>query len=95
MTHETPRRDPHASVCAAPSPSPSPSLSSTERASEEKLTEKLTEKSMDRVNVLGLTRTGLEAFFDQIGEKRFRAHQLMKWIHYQGLADFEAMTNLS
>lgn len=30
-----------------------------------------------------------------MGEKPFRAAQLIKWIHQQGLRDFEAMTNLS
>ncbi|MEN8259497.1 MAG: 23S rRNA (adenine(2503)-C(2))-methyltransferase RlmN [Pseudomonadota bacterium] len=47
------------------------------------------------VNLLGLDRAGLEAFCLEIGEKPFRATQLLKWIHQQGLSDFEAMTNLS
>ena len=37
----------------------------------------------------------MEAFFDSIGEKRFRATQLMKWIHHYGVDDFDEMTNLS
>ena len=32
-------------------------------------------------NLLGLDRTGLEAFFLDMGEKKFRATQVMKWIH--------------
>ena len=46
----------------------------------------------DRVNLLGLTRHQLEAFFTDLGEKRFRAQQVMKWIHHRGVRDFEEMT---
>jgi 23S rRNA (adenine2503-C2)-methyltransferase len=48
-----------------------------------------------RVNLLGLTRAQMEAFFAECGEKSFRAQQVMKWIHHHGVCDFEAMTNLS
>ncbi len=37
----------------------------------------------------------MEAFFVEIGEKPFRATQLLQWIHQRGVADFSAMTNLS
>jgi len=37
------------------------------------------------VNLLGLDRAGLEAFFESIGEKKFRATQVMKWIHQLGV----------
>ena len=47
-----------------------------------------------KVNLLGLTRSQLEAFFVDLGEKRFRAQQVMKWMHHQGVRDFQAMTNL-
>ena len=50
--------------------------------------------STNKVNLLGLTRQQMEDFFESIGEKRFRAHQVMKWIHFFGADDFEAMTNL-
>ncbi|MFG6668535.1 23S rRNA (adenine(2503)-C(2))-methyltransferase RlmN [Halomonas sp. HNIBRBA4712] len=46
-------------------------------------------------NLLGLSRAQMEAFFLSIGEKKFRAAQLMKWIHQEGIDDFTAMTNLS
>ena len=46
-------------------------------------------------NLLGLDRTGLEAFFAAIGEKKFRATQVMKWIHQLGVVDFQEMNNLS
>ncbi|MGJ4801726.1 23S rRNA (adenine(2503)-C(2))-methyltransferase RlmN [Luteimonas sp. SDU82] len=46
-------------------------------------------------NLLDLDRTGLEDFFaDTLGEKRFRAHQVMKWIHHRHVTDFDEMTDL-
>lgn len=48
-----------------------------------------------KTNLLGLTKSQMEAFFESIGEKRFRATQLMKWIHHYGVDDFDEMTNLS
>ena len=47
-----------------------------------------------KVNLLGMTRAQLESFFTDIGEKKFRAQQVMKWIHHQGVRDFQDMTNL-
>ena len=46
-------------------------------------------------NLLGLDRAGLESFFESIGEKKFRATQVMKWIHQLGVTDFQQMNNLS
>jgi 23S rRNA (adenine2503-C2)-methyltransferase len=48
-----------------------------------------------RVNLLGLTRAGLESYFQTRGERPFRAVQLLKWIHQQRVTEFSAMTNLS
>ena len=48
-----------------------------------------------RVNLLGLSPDALRAFFAGLGEKPFRATQVMKWIHHRGVRDFEAMTDLS
>ena len=48
-----------------------------------------------KINLLGLTQAKLEAFFLDLGEKRFRATQLMKWVHQLGETDFMAMTNMS
>jgi len=46
-------------------------------------------------NLLDLDREGLERFFaDTLGEKRFRAHQVMKWIHHRHVTSFEEMTDL-
>ena len=47
-----------------------------------------------KVNLLGLTQSQLENFFETIGEKRFRAGQVMKWIHHFGVDDFDAMSNI-
>ncbi len=46
-------------------------------------------------NLLGLSKTKMEAFLHSLGEKPFRAIQLLKWIHQQGETDFGAMTNIS
>jgi 23S rRNA (adenine2503-C2)-methyltransferase len=48
-----------------------------------------------KINLLDLTRDGLRAFFNEMGEKPFRAEQVMKWIYQQGVAEFEQMTNLN
>lgn len=47
-----------------------------------------------KVNLLGLSRVQMQGFFSELGEKRFRAEQVMKWIHHHGVRDFEQMTNL-
>jgi 23S rRNA (adenine2503-C2)-methyltransferase len=50
----------------------------------------------DRVNLLGLPRSELEAFVaERLGAKPFRARQLMKWIYRRGAADFSAMSDLA
>lgn len=48
-----------------------------------------------KVNLLGLSRRQMEAFFFEMGEKPFRATQVMKWIFQEGVDDFDTMTNLS
>jgi len=48
----------------------------------------------DKQNLMDLDRSGLERYFVDLGEQRFRAQQVLKWIHQQGVTDFEAMTNL-
>ena len=50
---------------------------------------------MDAVNLLGLDLEGLAAYCEQLGEKRFRATQLFRWIHQKGAADFDQMTDLA
>lgn len=50
---------------------------------------------MQVTNLLGLGRQQMEAFLLELGEKPFRAIQLLKWIHQVGVTDFDAMTNIS
>ena len=47
------------------------------------------------VNLLDLDLDGLAAFCEQLGEKRFRATQLFRWIHQRGVADFGQMSDLA
>ena len=48
-----------------------------------------------KINLLDLDRDGLERFFaDELGEKRFRAHQVMKWMYHRHVCDFEQMSDL-
>ncbi|QWF69478.1 23S rRNA (adenine(2503)-C(2))-methyltransferase RlmN [Methylomonas paludis] len=47
------------------------------------------------INLLDFDRKGLQAFFAELGEKPFRATQLLKWIYQEGITDFDEMTNLS
>ena len=46
-------------------------------------------------NLLGLSETELKAFLSELGEKPFRAVQLMKWMHQQGVTDLDEMSNIS
>ena len=50
---------------------------------------------MTRSNLLDFDLDGLAAFCDSLGEKRFRAVQLFRWIHQRGQADFAAMSDLA
>jgi len=52
-------------------------------------------KQPEKTNLLGLNRQEMEAFFTAIGEKAFRASQVMKWIHQLNVSDFAAMSNVS
>jgi 23S rRNA (adenine2503-C2)-methyltransferase len=48
-----------------------------------------------RINLFDLDEVRLREFFVSIGEKPFRAEQILKWIYHQGVTDFDQMTNLS
>lgn len=48
-----------------------------------------------KVNLLGMTQARLLSYMESLGEKPFRARQLMKWIHHCGVDDFAVMTDLS
>lgn len=51
-------------------------------------------ETTSKTNLLGLTQQKLEAFFEGLGEKRFRAGQVMKWMHHYGVDNFDDMTNI-
>ncbi|MCB5227031.1 bifunctional tRNA (adenosine(37)-C2)-methyltransferase TrmG/ribosomal RNA large subunit methyltransferase RlmN [Alishewanella sp. 16-MA] len=47
------------------------------------------------VNLLDLTRSQMQEFFVTLGEKPFRADQVMKWIYHYCVDDFDKMTNIN
>lgn len=47
------------------------------------------------INLLDLDRSSMERYCIDIGEKPFRAHQMLKWIYQYGVTDFAKMTNIS
>lgn len=49
----------------------------------------------NKPNLFDLDRAGLARFFADIGEKPYRATQLMGWVYHEGVRDFAEMTNLS
>ncbi|MGB0711008.1 MAG: 23S rRNA (adenine(2503)-C(2))-methyltransferase RlmN [Gammaproteobacteria bacterium] len=51
--------------------------------------------SNKKVNLLGYSLKSLEDFFDSIEEPKFRAKQLIKWIHQKGVLDFDEMSDLN
>ncbi len=50
---------------------------------------------MTATNLLDFDLEGLAAFCERLGEKRFRATQLFRWIHQRGASDFAQMTDLA
>ena len=58
------------------------------------MTELATMTTPERINLLGMSRAKLEQFFVGLGEKPFRAQQVLKWIHQEGVDNFDAMTNI-
>jgi 23S rRNA (adenine2503-C2)-methyltransferase len=55
----------------------------------------MTAELATKTNLLGLDLPGLEAFVQALGEKPFRARQLMTWIYKRRVDDFGQMTDLS
>ncbi|MDA0775368.1 MAG: 23S rRNA (adenine(2503)-C(2))-methyltransferase RlmN [Proteobacteria bacterium] len=51
--------------------------------------------SNKKVNLLGYSLKSLEDFFDSIEEPKFRAKQVIKWIHQKGVLDFDEMSDLN
>jgi 23S rRNA (adenine2503-C2)-methyltransferase len=50
---------------------------------------------MPVTNLLDLDHDGLAAFCEGLGEKRFRATQLFRWIHQKGAGEFAQMSDLA
>ena len=50
---------------------------------------------MTRVNLLDFDLQGLTEYFQSIGEKPFRAKQVLRWLHHFGAEDFGQMTDLA
>jgi len=50
---------------------------------------------MTTANLLDFDLEGLAAFVETLGEKRFRATQLFRWIHQRGESDFDRMSDLA
>jgi 23S rRNA (adenine2503-C2)-methyltransferase len=48
-----------------------------------------------KINLLSLDKKAMQDFFVRVGEKPYRAEQVLKWIHFNGVQDFQAMTNIS
>jgi len=51
-------------------------------------------KATSRINLLDFDEAGLRAFFESIGEKPFRAQQVLKWVFHHAETDIKAMTDL-
>ena len=49
----------------------------------------------EKINLLGLSQSQMTEVMARIGEKPFRAKQLLQWIHQRGVIDFNAMTDLA
>ena len=50
---------------------------------------------MTTANLLDFDLEGLAAYCERLGEKRFRAVQLFRWIHQKGQSNFDAMSDLA
>ncbi len=53
------------------------------------------EKINGKINLLDLTRKEMRQFFADMGEKPFRADQVMKWIYHYCYDDFDLMTDIN
>ena len=48
-----------------------------------------------RINLLGKPEVQLADFFEELGEKPFRARQVLQWVHQRNVSRFDDMTDLS
>jgi 23S rRNA (adenine2503-C2)-methyltransferase len=49
----------------------------------------------DTVDLRDLTHPELERYVEKLGERRFRADQLFRWLHGHGITDLDQMTNVA
>ena len=63
--------------------------------SEETVSAQAVAEPAKKVNLMNLTRAQMREFFAELGEKPFRADQLVKWIYHFGEDNFDNMTNLN
>lgn len=56
---------------------------------------KVMSENSERVNLLNFDRDGLIAYCESLGEKRFRAVLLLRWMHKHCVGDFDKMTDLA
>lgn len=93
-------------MSTVPSTSPTSNTSFPDSQSESKFKQRPTsvcrhnpiqmvDEAQAKTNLLGMTPAQLADYFKSIGEKPFRATQVIKWIYQQGVTDFDKMTNLS
>ena len=54
----------------------------------------MTNSTQTLTNLIGLDRSAMTEYFVSLGEKPFRAQQVMQWIHQWGVRDFDEMTNI-
>ena len=47
-----------------------------------------------KLNLVGLEPEALAEFFDGLGEKSYRAQQIMGWLYRRGVLDFQDMTDI-
>jgi 23S rRNA (adenine2503-C2)-methyltransferase len=48
-----------------------------------------------KANLLDFDRAAMERYFAALGERPFRARQVLRWIHQRGAADFDSMTDIA
>ena len=49
----------------------------------------------NKIELIGLSKEEIGQLIENLGEKKFRAKQLWKWLYYWGVSDFEDMTDFS
>jgi len=65
-------------------------------SSDKELAEnKASVNTVGKINLLNFDHQMMREYFSSIGEKPFRADQIMKWIYHFGYDDFEQMTNIN